>query len=373
MNKKYLIVAVAFWIIALVLVTKFSTYFIANRTSYELPQGINIGNRSFFLPWLNFDGRNFLDIANSGYFQKGQYNLRAFFPAFPLFIYFFSKVTSISLVYSGLFVSFIGTMGSFFLLFKLAKKENTTKVAYKTILLLLTFPTSFFLLAYYSESIYLFFSLAVFWFLKEKRFGWATFFAILASGTRVVGVTLSLAVLYEAYNFFKAKKKFPWISIFSPLGIGVYSVYSYFTAGDAFVFMHSWSTWKKTFSIFGPVKSLINGIYNVVRGPQPSFDSPFVYPVSILELASLVFLVGIVIWSYKKLKPVYWYYLVINSYIFLAGGILQSLPRYILVLFPIYIFLAGKLKGKSFLIYNLVSTIILVVTTSIFLRGYWIS
>lgn len=370
-NKK-LVLLIVVWVLLLFAAAKVSSFFIVNRTSYELPGNLQAAHRSFVLPWLNFDGRNFLDIASKGYFQKGEHNLRAFFPLYPLLTYLVSKV-GIGLVHSGLLVSYLAAFSSFYILYKLVEADDGKKIALKTVILSLTFPTSFFFLAYYTESLYLLCSLLVFWFLKKKNFGKATLFAIFASATRVIGAVLSLAVLYEAYLYFRKKKRFPLISFLSPLGLVGYSIYSFFAVGDPFTFLHGWSSWGKTFSVLGPFKSLANGLYNVARGPQPFFDSPFVYPVSILELVSLIFLVGIIFWSYRKIKPIYWYYLVINSYIFLAGGILQSLPRYILVLFPMYIFLAKKIKGKMFVIYNVVSFIILMVLCAIFLRGYWIS
>lgn len=361
------------WIILLFGISKFSNNFIQNRTSYELPPNLQVVRRSLVLPFLNYDGRNFLQIANSGYIKLDEHNLRAFFPLYPLVIAYASKLTGINVVYSGLFLSYVAAIGSFYIFYRLTKEESDEKTSLKAVFLLMVFPTSFYFLSYYTESLYLLLSLLVFWFLIKKNFKWSTFFALLASATRVTGVILSLMVVLEGYRYFLKKRKFPFITLLSPLGLVGYAMYSYLTAGDALIFLHSWTNWGKTFSIPGPINSVLSGLGNVFAGVQPSFDSPFVYPISILEFLTLIFLLAVLYWSYKRIKLIYWLYLLINSYVFLAGGILQSLPRYILVMFPMYVYLAKVLKGKRFILYSVVSAILLILLSAIFLRGYWVA
>jgi Gpi18-like mannosyltransferase len=372
-DKYKLVILLFSWVCLMFLVSKLSNNFILDRTSYEVPAGIVITDRSFFLPWLNFDGRNYLDISIYGYFQKGIYNLRSFFPLYPLTISAFSIVTKINHVYSGLLISVISLIGSVIFLKRLLKKEYDEVIAFKTILTLLLFPTSFFFMGFYSESLYFFLTIIFFWFLGKRDFVLATVFAMLASGTKIVGLTLFPIILIEAIRNFNKTKKFPLVILLSPLGFVFYCIYSLKTTGDAFIFLHSWFSWEKTFSVFGPIKSALNGFINVLNGPQTFFDSPFVYPVAVLELLSLIFILITLVISFRKIKFIYWFYILINSYVFLSGGILQSLPRYLLVLFPIHLFYAKYLSKKAFVVYNLISFLMLLIFTAIFLRGYWVS
>lgn len=361
------------WLVTILVTNKLSANFIPDRTSYELPSGINISARFTILPFLNFDGRNYLDIATKGYFQKGIYNLRGFPPFYPLLIKLVSLTTKINAVYSGLLISLLSAAGSIYMIYRLVGKEYNKKTAYKAIIILLTFPVSFYLLCYYTDPLYLLLSLLVFWFLSKKNFPLAALFAAFASGTRITGLVLAIIVIFEGIRYFLEKKKFPLVVILSPLGFVAFSIYNWITVKDPLIYLHAQPVYGKAFSIFGPITAAVSGIRNVIAGPQPFFDSPFVYPVSILELVSLVFFVTIIILAYKKIKLIYWLYMVFNLYVFLAGGILQSFPRYILVMFPIYIFLAKKLNGVWFIIYNAASFTLLILLASIFLRGYWIA
>jgi hypothetical protein len=51
----------------------------------------------------------------------------------------------------------------------------------------------------------------------------------------------------------------------------------------------------------------------------------------------------------------------------------SSFPRYILVLFPVYIFLAERLKGGHLVVWLFGSLVLFVFMASLFLRGYWAS
>ena len=370
---KKIIIFFLIWITTILVVNKLSVNFIPNRTSYELPPGINISARFTILPFLNFDGRNYLDIATKGYFQKGIYNLRGFPPFYPLLINLISLTTKINPVYTGLLISFFATIGSIYLFYRLVEKEYNKKKASKAVILLLTFPASFYLLCYYTDPLYLLLSLLVFWFLRKKNFTLAAIFAAFASATRITGLVLAIIVIFEGIRYFLEKKKFPWVVILSPLGFIGLSVYNWITVNDPLAYFHAQPVYGKVFSIFGPVAAVVSGLRNVIAGPQSFFDSPFVYPVSILEFVSFVFFVSIIILTHKKIKLIYWIYMVFNLYLFLAGGILQAFPRYILVMFPIYFFLAKKLNGVWFIIYNIVSGTLLILLAALFLRGYYVA
>jgi len=361
------------WIAFFLLVNKVSTIYLFDRTSYETPKNLEINSRFTILPWLNFDGRNYLDIANLGYFQKGEYNLRSFFPMYPILIDIVSKISGLNLIYSGILISLSSFFGSLVILYKIVKNKFSESVSLKTIIILLFFPTSFYFLSYYPESLFLFFSLATFYYLNKKDFLKSSIFSLFASATRLTGIILPIILLIEGFKSFKRYGKFPWAIILSPLGLVFYSLYSYIATGDPLIFFHSYTTWGKSFSLFGPIKSIVSGVSNLIRGPQTYFDSPYVYFITIIEIVSLIFVITILVKSYKKIKTSYWLYLLINTYFFLAGGILQSLPRYLLVMFPIYIYLALNLKSKTLIIYLGLSMLLLTMLSSLFLRGYWVS
>ena len=54
-------------------------------------------------------------------------------------------------------------------------------------------------------------------------------------------------------------------------------------------------------------------------------------------------------------------------------GTFSSLPRYVLVIFPIYFYLAEILSKKSYLIWCLISGLLLTASAFFFLSGHFIS
>lgn len=346
------------WILLILIINKFSVKFVPDRTSYEIPGGIKIQARFTLLPLLNFDGRNYLDIARSGYTLKDGYNLQVFFPVYPILIRFFSLGGIISPVYSGLSISLICGLLSLIIF----KKMFGLKAA----ILLFAFPTSFFLSAYYTESIFLLFVLLFFFFLNKKKFVLASIFAALASGTRIFGLALAPVLLYEILKGGKDSRKHLWTVLTAPLGFMLY----YLSSKASIIF--SQSDWNRNVGILGPYFAVVDSIKHVFAGPLAIYDNPFTYPVIVLEFIIFIFAVFVVIKMYKKIDMKYFIYSALSLLIILLGGSLASSPRYILSIFPIFIYLTKNLK-RFYYPYLAVSLLLLVFFSALFLRGYWVA
>ena len=125
----------------------------------------------------NFDGVHYLRIAQNGY--DAEYS-QAFFPLFPLLIRifnFFPKgnldtnfFVDPSYFHTGMILSAIFFILALYLLVKLWSKEYSAKIAWTSIVLLLTFPTSFYFGSIYSESLFLLLTVLTFWFVKKDKF-----------------------------------------------------------------------------------------------------------------------------------------------------------------------------------------------------------
>lgn len=364
---KKIFIIFLFWILLILLINKVSVNILPDRTSYELPFRVPF---TFSLaPLLNMDGRHYLDIACKGYFIKGGFDLRVFFPVYPLLIRILSLGCLANPILVGLGISLTSFIGSILVLLKMADKD----VRIKTLLLLLFFPTSFFFAAYYTESTFLLFTVLTFWFLEKRRFLPASVFAGLASATRLLGVALFPAILYEAYREYRKEKKLHLEIVLAPLGLVFYSVYNWISTGSLFTFIQSQTYWDRPVGLLAPIFALKSQITSVVSGPLSSYDSPFVYPIILIELATLLYLVSILYFSFRSIKRSLWIYMLTNLIIILFGGILSASPRYALVLFPAYIFLAGRLKGVKYGVYLICSIVLFVFMASLFLRGYWAS
>ena len=152
--------------------------------TYGLPQWI--------YSWANFDGVHYLTIINKGYFGTGL--IQAFFPLFPLIIKYLNFANN-SLI-TGLIISNILAY-LLIISFYLFAKTFFKKHAWLSLFVLLTFPSSFFFGAFYTESLFLILVLLSFIMANKKKWLWAGILASLASATRVIGIVLIPALLIE--------------------------------------------------------------------------------------------------------------------------------------------------------------------------------
>ena len=373
-NKNiYIAIAFVLWVALILLIEKTSIFFLIDRTSYELPYGLGVGRRSVVLPFLNFDGRNYLDIAVSGYFQKGEYNLRAFFPLYPLLVRLIYGFFKINPVYSGILVSFLSSLAFIFILYKLVEADYGDKKAFRVIAAFLVFPTSFFMLAFYTESVFLLLVILCFLSLRNKKRLVAAILAAMASATRITGLALFPVLAYDSYNHFKKNGKINLSFLISPLGFVAYSVYSFITTGDFLAMISGQNGWGKPLGLTGPFYAFKYAITNILSGPKLTYDSPFVYPVIVLEFFLTILIIIFLIRSRKKLKAEYWIYSLFSLLVILVGGFLSSAPRYFLVIFPIFIYAGVNLSKFKYIIYVSVSFLLFIFLSALFLRGYWVA
>lgn len=354
-------------VLAVFFINKVSVGLIPDRTSYELP--INVPFKFSIAPLLNMDGRHFLTIACRGYFVENGVDQRVFFPVYPILIKILSLNCFLNPIFIGLAINIISLVASLWLLAKLLDEKIRSKV----VLLLLIFPTAFFFICFYTESVFFLLVVSFFWFLEKKKLLPAAIIAALASATRIVGISLAAVLLAEAVREYLKNRKVLWPVFISPLGLVGYSLYNYLTTGNFLTFLLTQKHWDRPVGLSAPIYAFVSQVKAVFAGPLPTYDSPFVYPVILLEFAVAVFILVVIILSYKKIKNIYWIYLTTSYLIILFGGIFSATPRYSLVLFPIQIYLAENLKGKSFILWCLVSAILFIFCCSLFLRGYWVS
>ncbi len=314
----------------------------------------------------NWDGGHFIGIAQNGYKHFFQY---AFWPLYPLLIRGVTLLTSnyyLSAFLINIFCLFLGLE----VFYKLLRLDYSLAFSKKIIILMLIFPTSFFFLAAYSES--LFFLLVVSTFLslrlshkKPIYLYLAISLTILASLTRLVGLALILAVLVEVYR----QKRLPMvilILIISLSGFLSYCFYLFLKTGQPFYFLIAEQYWQRNLTFPGL------GFWNTIQnfsGQQLVLD----YGRSLLELVFSVLGVGLILRSIRFLRPSYVIYGFCSILLPLLTPSLSSMPRFLLVVFPIFIML-GQVKSRLILVIYLLMSVSLLMFFSIsFILGNWVS
>lgn len=332
----------------------------------------------FFLkPLANFDGLHYLLIAQNGY----QTNQQAFFPLYPLLIRLTSFFFFGNYFWAGFFISnFSLLFGLYFLNSYLKELKIDKKTIFFLNLFLLTFPTSFYFGAIYTESLFFFLFFASLYFLKKEKYFLSIIFGFLTGLTRVVGVFLIFPLFFEA--FFKKNKKNlaeKMITLLSPVfGLLTYCFYLWQTTGDPFFFFTSQPS-------FGANRST-----KIILLPQVYFRYlkifftariNFQYFIALLEIIIFSFVFFVLLFDFyqniKKNNPLSLiglnFFSIFSIILPTLTGTFSSIPRYCLLAFSFFLFLA-RLKSFKIKIFLLLTFLIFhTLLLMFFAQGYFIS
>lgn len=337
------------------------TIFVIFYVGFSTLPNINPQSADFFNRLGNWDGGHYLSIAQSGYSEEFQY---AFFPLYPVLIKFLNLPLQNYLL-SAVLIS----VGSFFLalhlLYKLIAVDFDRKIAEKAVLFLLFFPTSFYFLTAYSEGLFFLLAVSTFYFLQRKNLFLAVIFASLASATKISGMAIVLALLIDVkltYGFNKRN----WFVLLAPLGFIFYCWFLFTKTGDPFYFLTAENHWQRYITV--PGVSFWEAIKSVAAGGfgQNNFNI-------LVDLIFAIFGLGFILRSFRFLPPVYSFYGFLSLVFPLLTPTLISMPRFLVVLFPIFILIA-LIKNKYILLgYQIIFLMLLSLFAALFINGYWVS
>ena len=319
--------------------------------------------------WNQWDSVHYLAIAQTGYSSDGDaLSLLAFMPVYPLVV----KLVSIILpnyIVAGLLVSWVGQVLSGFFLWELVRKKWGDSIARRTVLYFYLFPIAYFFTVPYSESLFLMFILASFYFAQERRWVWVGVFAMFACGTRLTGPALMAGLLVEAWH--QGRDRRFWLRAFFAsfclAGLGTYLFVNWQVGGNPFAFLHIQNEYFSVSAAYPwvPIREAITGIVQGGLGR----DYILVYWGTLIAvlLSGCLLLAGI-----RKVRPSYQVYAWAGLLIPLSTSWLISLPRFILPLFPIFMVLGIiRLPGK---VHGLILGIFFaaqVVLFSLYALGWW--
>lgn len=321
-----------------------------------------------FWSWANFDGVHYLGIAKNGYFA--QYT-QAFFPFYPLLVRW-SNFLFNNLLFGGLFISHFSFMVTLYFLYKIIILDFSEKVAKKTIIFFTFFPTSFYFASFYTESLFMCLLLASFYCLRKEKLFFSGFLGALASFTRLIGILIIPAFLWETIVVKKKKNFLSLISCFLPLiGLSAYMFFLQKNFADALYFLHAQP-------FFGASRSdKIVLLYQVFWRYFKMFLSvkdPLVYfNVSLEFFITVLFLILLILVYKKKLNNSYLIFSILAYILPTLTGTFSSMPRYVLVLFPCFMALGLVKKKRDFFLLLFFSGILLMFCTMLFIRGYWVA
>ena len=380
------------WRLLLFIPLACSHFFLSYRGDYEFT---NIWSKvlpypivsNFLLwPWANFDGVHYLSIAGNGY----TYDAR-FFPLYPLLINITSKVFCDASAFgsiqflTGFFLSNLFFLASVLLFYKLLLLDFSKKIAKGSIFFLIIFPTSFFFISLYSESLFLFLLLASFYFARQKKWILAGLAAALLSATRIVGIFILPALIYEFFFSEKLIKiKFwncfslgnlikSWPIYLALIGIISYSWLNFVKWGNPLYFILAQGDLGNSRSVNNFVflpQTIFRYIKLFIFFPASNYE----WWLALFEMLIFFLVSSLLIFAYlKKARISYLIFSLLAFLLPVSSGTFSALPRYVLVLFPIYISFALLGPKKIIFLAGFLCIVLQFVLLMLFSRGYFVA
>lgn len=375
-EMKQIVLLFLAWRVLLLVFAFLGVLFLPLHSANFLGGGINNYSKNpLFWGWANFDGEHYLSIAQNGY-QSLKY---AFFPLYPMFIGYISGSSKdlAFLTVNGLLISNISFLTSLFLFWKLILLDYSKRVAFFTLLILLVFPISFYFGSLYTESLFLSLVVGSFYAARKNYWVLSGVLGAFASATRVVGILLLPALLLEWWQS-KKKEEFqlspPLFLIIISLGLLLYMLFLKQTTGDPFAFYTLQTLSGEQRSTHIILLYQVFWRYFKMLATVDFLDP--IYLTIMLEFLSGLFVPIVIIWGYiKKMRLSYLCFSALVYILPTLTGSFSSMPRYVLVIFPLFILLGIFLseKPKLRLLLFIASIILLSIETILFIRGYWVA
>jgi hypothetical protein len=325
----------------------------------------------FFLsPLVRWDALWYLQIARDGYDPSTAEGIAragrpAFFPVYPLLIHALGGFASTgAAVVAAYAISAAALLAALYLLHRLVALELGVEIARTTVMLVAFAPMAFFFSAPYTESLFLLETVGAVYAARTGRFAAAGVLGAVASATRNTGVLVlvPLAVLYlygdrptatvrellrRAMPSRRPGPAVMWLALV-PAGLVVYSLYLRQTVGDT-------QAWRRAQIFFGhkdvttPFEGIRRAIvagWHAIQGSVPhDLRFPLIVELVFIALA-LVALVGV----FRRLPAAYALYslaaLLPATMSPVVDEPLRSMPRYTVVVFPLFMWAARACERR---------------------------
>lgn len=315
-----------------------------------------------------WDARPFLYLAQYGYQHFGdERNFLAYFPLYPLLVSVFKRIF-VTYMTSAIFVSSVCSIIAGYFIQKLASFDYDQKHVKKSLWFMMFFPTAYFMVVPYTESLFICLVLGSMVFAREKKWFLASLLAMFSTATRIQGLVMIPTLLIEFWEQRKEinLKKILYLAIV-PLGFISYLGINYYISGNPLEFLKIQKEHYYHNNIL-PTTHIWNLLKNVWFDDRSDIKT-------MIHESRLIFIIlttGLLGFYIKKIRISYSFYSWSQIIILLTDSWLMSFPRYSLALFPLFFILADIAKKDEY--YELLiafSTICMVGFFSIYCTGAW--
>lgn len=356
----------------------------------------------WFTRWGNFDGGAYILLSERGYRDVGL--LQAFFPAYPLLIRLIVNTVSFLFPLSEAadlnfrfiiplainFICFIGFLHLFNEYLKLRFDQSERK---NILLAFLFFPTTFFLHGIYTEAFFLSLLTLSLYSYQQKK--WLILFCSLSllCATRIVGVLLIPAIIFDMfihfnkYSGFSTRKVIQFLTKMpleilavssGVIGLGGYMLYLFIVFGDPLYFFSVQSSFGA-----GRQSNLVSFLqvvwryFKILWTVKPIDWKYFAYVQEfIATIGTLaVLMIGFIHSRVTKLTIPEVAFSFAAIFLPALTGNFSSMSRYILVCLPIYIIFGQYISKHPIakVAYILICSVLSFINIMLFIQGRWVA
>jgi hypothetical protein len=291
--------------------------------------------------WQRWDAIHHLNLARVGYggMTVGE---SVFHPFYPLVVRCTTRLTGSSYLGGGLTVSTLAAVAALACFYRLVEAERGQDAALWSVVALAAYPTSFFLLAPYEEALYL--ALTTGSFLSAYRGRWwlAGVLGGLASITRGPGLLTPAALAWVAWDQRRRHVPRRPLAHAAHVGLGLGLPIATSIGFNGWRLRAGYPSVTEVLLTYSGLELTqpLSGIEHAVAQLAATLD-----PIALLEVASAFLFIGLAVGVVRKFwrgRMDWVIYMLLNLCLFLSkvslvATSLQSIARYVLVLFPGFI------------------------------------
>jgi Mannosyltransferase (PIG-V) len=291
--------------------------------------------------WSRWDADQYLRLAKFGYTSDSIWKAWLY-PLYPWCIRLIAWIVG-NYVVSALMVSGTALFFAAVLLRRLVSIDYAPDVALRSVWFLLIFPTAYFLHVPYTESLFLALVIGSVLAARQQRWWLGGVLGALAWMTRANGIILLPTLAVEAaHQFWTARRwnwRWLWIGVV-PAGFAVYLLINWKVGGAPFAFL---GARRALFAVSASWPWVgLRGTIGVLQHWKPT-DSEI---IGAQELYFIILGFVCAIGAWLRLRPMYAMWITGNWLLVTSASWLLSMPRYTLVMFPIFILFALLAKNR---------------------------
>ncbi|HEY6066721.1 MAG TPA: hypothetical protein VIY96_11220 [Thermoanaerobaculia bacterium] len=328
--------------------------------------------------YAKFDSGWYLAIIEWGYGKPppdGKPSNHAFFPLYPTAAKILHDTFAMDGFHAGLVVTWLCLFLAASLFFREGVERLGEKDAWAAVLFLLLFPTAFFFVAVYAESMFLLFALLAFRDARRGPTGKAALWGFLLGLTRASALAAAPALFLTSLEAREPGRPRRWGRALLVGAVPAITVFLWIFGigwiyGEPGLYFRSMQGWHRGMSSLSGVAAWLLSMKVRLVDADWKRDPTFALDYG---LALLFVCIGIYQLIRKRWSDAAWTGAAVA--LPMTTGLSGGMPRFFMVVYPVYFALTEGSRGRSRLrlLWWIVSTVLLLVASARFVNWKWVA